>query len=97
MSDAPHQQDDFTRSAGRQLALFGVLAIAGVAVLMAGLAWASGLTGSAAGNSAAVDPATSTVSLVMREEPPQLNSTLATDQVSLMVLGHVMEGLRREQ
>lgn len=95
MTDAPRQQDDFTRSAGRQLALFGVLAIAGVAVLMAGLAWASGLTGSAAGNSAAVDPATSTVSLVLREEPPQLNSTLATDQVSLMVLGHVMEGLLR--
>jgi oligopeptide transport system substrate-binding protein len=31
----------------------------------------------------------------MAEEPPELNSTRATDQVSNWVLGHVMEGLTR--
>ena len=31
----------------------------------------------------------------MAEEPPQLDSTRATDQVSNFVLGHVMEGLTR--
>jgi oligopeptide transport system substrate-binding protein len=33
--------------------------------------------------------------LAMAEEPPELNSTRATDQVSNWVLGHVMEGLTR--
>ena len=33
--------------------------------------------------------------LAMAEEPPDLNSTRATDQVSNWVLGHVMEGLTR--
>jgi oligopeptide transport system substrate-binding protein len=35
------------------------------------------------------------VRLAMAEEPPQLDSTRATDQVSNWVLGHVMEGLTR--
>ncbi|MGB8932625.1 MAG: peptide ABC transporter substrate-binding protein [Anaeromyxobacteraceae bacterium] len=33
--------------------------------------------------------------LAMTEEPPQLDSTRATDSVSIFVLGHVMEGLTR--
>ena len=33
--------------------------------------------------------------LAMAEEPPQLDSTRATDSVSIFVLGHVMEGLTR--
>jgi oligopeptide transport system substrate-binding protein len=33
--------------------------------------------------------------LALSEEPPQLDSTRATDQVSVFVLGHVMEGLTR--
>lgn len=33
--------------------------------------------------------------LAMAEDPPQLDSTRATDQVSNWVLGHVMEGLTR--
>lgn len=33
--------------------------------------------------------------LALAEEPPMLDSTRATDQVSIFVLGHVMEGLTR--
>lgn len=33
--------------------------------------------------------------IAMSEEPPLLDSTRATDQVSIFVLGHVMEGLTR--
>ena len=33
--------------------------------------------------------------MFLREEPPQLNSSLSTDQVSGSVLGHVIEGLLR--
>ncbi|MEQ8858731.1 MAG: peptide ABC transporter substrate-binding protein [Pseudomonadales bacterium] len=94
MSDIANNQDDFTRSAGRQLALFAALSVSGIALLMMGLSWASSLTGSG-GVSEGVDPATGTVTLALREEPPQLDSTLSTDQVSGMVLGHVMEGLLR--
>jgi oligopeptide transport system substrate-binding protein len=35
------------------------------------------------------------LTLAMAEEPPMLDSTRATDQVSVFVLGHVMEGLTR--
>jgi oligopeptide transport system substrate-binding protein len=38
---------------------------------------------------------TNIVRLAMAEEPPQLDSTRTTDQVSMFVLGHVMEGLTR--
>ena len=43
----------------------------------------------------AVDAANSRIRLALTAEPPQLDSTQATDQVSGMVLGHVMEGLMR--
>jgi oligopeptide transport system substrate-binding protein len=41
------------------------------------------------------EPEGSVLRLAMSEEPPQLDSTRATDQVSIWVLGHVMEGLTR--
>ena len=74
------------------------LALAGTASLVLltfALSWAAGLTGGATHDVGAVDAATRTVTAVLREEPPQLDSTLATDQISGMVLGHVMEGLLR--
>ncbi len=43
----------------------------------------------------AVDSSNNSVSIMLREEPPQLDSSRATDAVSGMVLGHVMEGLVR--
>jgi len=85
----------FDRAARRQLALFGLLAVAFVALLMGVLSFAAGRTGGGASAERAVDPATRTITAILREEPPQLNSTLATDQISGMVLGHVMEGLLR--
>ena len=43
----------------------------------------------------AVDEDANSISIIIREEPPQLNSSRATDAISGMVLGHVMEGLVR--
>ena len=88
-------EGSFVRSAGRQLLFFALGSIGGVAILMYTLAWASSLTGATATSEVGVDPITKTVTLYLREEPPQLNSSLATDQVSGMVLGHLMEGLLR--
>lgn len=43
----------------------------------------------------AVDANTQSITLVMAQEPPSLDSTLSTDQVSFFILGHVSEGLLR--
>ncbi len=95
MSTSVSSADSFTRSAGKQLLTFAVSSIGGVVILMYALSWASSLTGATATASVAVDPQTKTVTLFLSQEPPQLNSSLATDQVSGMILGHVMEGLLR--
>jgi oligopeptide transport system substrate-binding protein len=56
------------------------------------LASAAVLAAGAAPRAAAAE---SVVRLVMSADPPQLDSTKATDQASFWVLGHVMEGLTR--
>ncbi|MFT6433795.1 MAG: oligopeptide transport system substrate-binding protein [Candidatus Azotimanducaceae bacterium] len=43
--------------------------------------------------SSAANYETQTITLALTQEPPQLNSMKATDQVSGLILGHVMEGL----
>lgn len=88
--------DGFTRSAGRQLARFALIAVVVLVVLMYSLNFVAGLTSSGAtGAAGAVDVGNNEISIYLREEPPQMNSMLATDAVSGMVLGHVMEGLLR--
>ena len=91
----PGLEPAFTRAAGRQLMLFALLAVGGIGLLMLGLSWASSLTGAASGNANAIDAASKTITAFLREEPPQLDSSRATDQVSGMVLGHIIEGLLR--
>lgn len=44
---------------------------------------------------AALDAREQSITLVLSSEPPQMDSTRATDLVSGMVLGHTMEGLMR--
>lgn len=79
----------------RRLGMLALAGTASVVALMFALSWAAGITGAGNRTISAVDVATRTVTGVLREEPPQLDSTLATDQISSMVLGHVMEGLLR--
>ena len=62
--------------------------LAALLILTTGVALAQTDTG-------AVDPETQTITIALAQEPPQLNSMKATDQVSIMVLSHVMEGLTR--
>lgn len=52
-------------------------------------------TGTRSSSIGAVDAASGTITLNLTQEPPQLDSTKATDQVSGSILGHVMEGLLR--
>lgn len=86
--------DIFNKTAGRDLLLLGLGAIAAFVLLMAVLAWASEATGGGASNDA-LDAATGTVTVALSTEPPQLDSTRATDMVSGQILGHTMEGLLR--
>ena len=68
-------------------------AAGGVAVLAAVL-WVLALWNEGGAGEAA-DAETRTVTLTLSQEPPQLDSTRGTDQVSFRILGHVMEGLLR--
>jgi oligopeptide transport system substrate-binding protein len=89
-------EDKFIRSAGKQLAIYGVVAIVALAALMFGLNWLAGLTSS--GNSGvvtAIDVERNEIGAYLRNEPPQLNTMQASDQISGTVLEHVMEGLIR--
>jgi len=45
------------------------------------------------GNDQATDKTNQIIRIAIEQEPPQLNSFLTEDSVSMMVLGHVMEGL----
>ena len=88
--------DSMTRAAGRQLGLYALAAVAVLVAVMFLLNGLAGLTSSAAGMSRmAVDVENNTITTYLRDEPPQMNSMLATDAVSGMVLDHVMEGLLR--
>ena len=61
------------------------------------LGFASGLTGDGAlGSGPGVDAANNVISIAESQEPPQLDSTRTQDQTSGFVLGHVMEGLLRQ-
>ncbi len=87
--------DSFTRTAARQLLLLAALGVAAFIALAMLLGWLSRVTSGSEGLSDAVDPLTKTITLAIGAEPPQLDSSRATDQVSGFVLGHVMESLLR--
>jgi oligopeptide transport system substrate-binding protein len=84
-----------SRAAIRQLILLGAVAVVGFIALMGALAWASSLTGGGAAARGAYDVEARTITLALAQEPPQLDSTRATDQVSFFILGHTTEGLLR--
>jgi oligopeptide transport system substrate-binding protein len=88
-------RDPMSRLAVRQLLWLGAMAVAGFVALMGALAWASSLTGGGSAVGRAIDVETRTITTALADEPPQLDSTRATDTISIFVLGHIMEGLLR--
>ncbi len=78
-----------------QLAKYGLIGILFFVVLLAALGWVTAQLEAGTKSERAVDYATNTITLALSSEPPQLDSTRATDMVSGMLLGHVMEGLLR--
>ena len=95
MTKIENGSDPLSRAAVRQIVWLTVICTVGFALLMVGLSWASELTGSGTEVLGGVDFETRSITLAISQEPPQLDSTRSTDQVSFFVLGHVMEGLLR--
>ena len=94
-SKSTSNSNTHSNSLSRQLGLYFVLAIVFVAGLLLALNQLAGLMGTATQEAQAVDFANNSISAVLREEPPQLDSSKATDSTSGLVLGHIMEGLLR--
>ena len=94
MAEEPITQSNAISGSGRVLAIYAVIGILGVGVLVMLLAFLQGFTVENI-NQDAVDYETNSINLALSEEPPDLDSTKATDAVSGMLLGHVMEGLLR--
>jgi len=86
-------EQEFTHSAGRQLALFACYALLAIAVLLYLLSLAARSTGSNGVASGAIDIVNNSISITLQDEPPQLDASRASDAVSGTVLFHVMEGL----
>lgn len=82
----------FTRSAGKQLAVYAFYTIAALAFVMFVLSVAAGSAGSTTSGNA-IDIENNAITISLREEPPQMDAARATDAVSHIVLAHVMEGL----
>ncbi len=90
---AASSEDSFIRTAGRQLLLYTLMAVVAIGGLMFLLDALAGLVGSESGNTAAVEVERNMITISLRDEPPQLDSGQRADQISGMVLGHIMEGL----
>ncbi|MEM7003304.1 MAG: peptide ABC transporter substrate-binding protein [Pseudomonadota bacterium] len=95
---AEHLSDSeagFAATAGKQLVVYAIFAVVGVGLLMWALQALASLVGSSTTDAQAVNLEDNSITIAIREEPPQLNTTVATDAVSGLVLGHVIEGLLR--
>ena len=97
MPNTQHADNEanFASTAGRQLLVFALMAVLAVGALMWALQALAGIVGSSTEAAKAIDRDTNTITIAIREEPPQLDTTISTDASSGMILGHVMEGLLR--
>ena len=97
MKDAQTAQSRSTnRVAARQLLWMGVGAVGAFVALLFVLGWLAGKTGGGQVAGDGIDVKAGSITISYPFEPPQLDGTRATDVSSSFVLGHVMEGLLRQ-
>ena len=84
---------ELNRAALLQLLLLILGSIAVIIAVMFALNWAAQATGSGSAATDAIDYDARSISILIDQEPPQLDAMKATDQTSGSVLGHIMEGL----
>src|SRR5262245_6304868 len=95
MTEIKTGSDSISRAAIKQIVWLTVVAVASFIALMAVLSWASNITGGGAESFSAVDYKKGAITLILADEPPQMDTTRSTDQISFFILGHVTEGLLR--
>lgn len=86
------RDESFTRSAGKQLAVYALYALLILSAIIYLLSLAAGRTGGNGGDMA-IDVENNAITIALREEPPQLDPGRSTDASSGIVLAHVFEGL----
>ena len=84
---------ELNRAALVQLLLLILGSLAVIIVVMYALNWAAQATGSQSAATNAINYEARSISILIEQEPPQLDAMKSTDQVSGSVLGHIMEGL----
>ena len=94
-SDSGPAVPDTNRTAVLELLALIAAGMGLLVVLMYLLNWAAQATGSGGVAAEAVNFEERSISVIVLQEPPQLDSTKSTDQISGSILGHVMEGLLR--
>ncbi len=85
-------ESDFARSAGKQLAAYMAYAMLAMFLLFFLLSELAAMVGGSSGRGA-IDGQSNAITIAIRQEPPQLDHTRASDSVSFTVLTHAMEGL----
>lgn len=84
---------DFNRSAHRQLAVYAIAAIGAVILLLYLLSLAAGSAAGSGTTTSAIDVENNSITIALRQEPPQMDHTRQIDSVSSTVQEHVLEGL----
>jgi oligopeptide transport system substrate-binding protein len=88
-------EESFAKSAAKPLLMFALAALVVVVGAMYALQVLASLVGSSTAKAQAVDFETNSITIALATEPPNLSTLKATDAISGIVLGHVVEGLTR--
>jgi oligopeptide transport system substrate-binding protein len=87
-----YEEQSFASSAAKQLTIYALIALVAISILFYFLSLAAARVGGAV-TAGAIDVEQNKITIALRQEPPQLDHTRATDSVSFTVLSHSMEGL----
>ena len=86
------KRSNYAGSAAKQLGVYAVYLAVAMALIVYILAFFAGTSGTSI-NGGAINEERNSITIALSEEPPQLDSTRATDASSFVVIAHTMEGL----
>ena len=86
------KRSNYAGSAAKQLGVYAAYLTVSMALIVYILAFFAGTSGASI-NGGAINEERNSITIALSEEPPQLDSTRATDASSFIVIAHTMEGL----